>query len=255
MKKRWELVSDRKPDNLEEIKRTLLGNRGIKNQKEFFTPLKPSDLIVQSAKYFSDLDQDQLNRAVSRIKTAIQKGEKMIVWGAYEVDGICATAVLWQTLYGLGAKALPHIPDRFEEGYGLGAAAIKKRGGEGCRLIITVDSGITAVAEAALIKELGADLIITDHHLKPRKLPKAHAIVHTTALFGTGIAWLLASKLLTNNYELLTNSLDLVAIATVADLQPLLGANRSLVKTGFEVLNRLERPGLLAPAEIAAPKP
>ena len=71
MKKRWELVSDRKPDNLEEIKRTLLGNRGIKNQEEFFTPPKPSDLIAQSAKYFSDLDQDQLNRAVSRIKTAI----------------------------------------------------------------------------------------------------------------------------------------------------------------------------------------
>ena len=254
MEKRWELVSDRKPDNLEEIKRTLLGNRGIKNQEEFFTPPKPSDLIAQSAKYFSDLDQDQLNRAVSRIKTAIQKGEKIIVWGDYDVDGICATAVLWQTLYGLGAKALPHIPDRFEEGYGLGAAAIKKLVGEGCRLIITVDSGITAGAEADLIKELGADLIITDHHLKPRKLPKAYAIVHTTALCGTGIAWLLASQLPPKPYSL-DPSLDLVAIATVADLQPLLGANRSLVRSGFEVLNRLERPGLLALAEIAGLKP
>src|SRR3990172_7422164 len=254
MKKRWELVSDRKPDNLEEIKRTLLGNRGIKNQEEFFTPPKPSDLIAQSAKYFSDLDQDQLNRAVSRIKTAIQKGEKIIVWGDYDVDGICATAVLWQTLYGLGAKALPHITDRFEEGYGLGAAAIKKLVGEGCRLIITVDSGITAGAEADLIKELGADLIITDHHLKPRKLPKAYAIVHTTALCGTGIAWLLASQLPPKPYSL-DPSLDLVAIATVADLQPLLGANRSLVRSGFEVLNRLERPGLLALAEIAGLKP
>src|SRR3989344_3701016 len=253
MKKRWELVSDRKPDNREEIKRTLLGNRGIKNQEEFFTPPKPSDLIAQSAKYFSDLDQDQLNRAVSRIKTAIQKGEKIIVWGDYDVDGICATAVLWQTLYGLGAKALPHIPDRFEEGYGLGAAAIKKLVGEGCRLIITVDSGITAGAEANLIKELGADLIITDHHLKPRKLPKAYAIVHTTALCGTGIAWLLASQLPPQPYSL-DPSLDLVAIATVADLQPLLGANRSLVRSGFEVLNRLERPGLLALAEIAGLK-
>ena len=75
MKKRWELISNRRPDNLEEIKRTLLGNREIKNREEFFTPPKPSDLIAQSAKYFSDLDQDQLNRAVSRIKTAIQKGE------------------------------------------------------------------------------------------------------------------------------------------------------------------------------------
>jgi len=254
MEKRWELISPGKPDNRDEIRRILLGNREIKNQEEFFTPPKPSDLIAQSAKYFSDLDQDQLNRAVSRIKTAIQKEEKIIVWGDYDVDGICATAVLWQALYGLGAKALPHIPDRFEEGYGLGAATIKKLVGEGCRLIITVDSGITAVSEAGLIKELGADLIITDHHLKPRKLPKAYAIVHTTALCGTGIAWLLASQLPPKPYSL-DPSLDLVAIATVADLQPLLGANRSLVRSGFEVLNRLERPGLLALAEIAGLKP
>src|SRR3972149_5402571 len=264
MKKRWELVSDRKPDNLEEIKRTLLGHRGIKNQEEFFPPPKPSDLIAQSAKYFSDLDQDQLNRAVSRVKTAIQKGEKIIVWGDYDVDGICATAVLWQALYGLGAKALPHIPDRFEEGYGLGAATIKKLVGEGCRLIITVDSGITAVAEANLIKELGADLIITDHHLKPRKLPKAHAIVHTTALCGTGIAWLLARSLqqTANGKQpdrlavsgMPYAGLDLVAIATIADLQPLLRANRALVTAGFEVLNRRERPGLAALARVAGLK-
>jgi single-stranded-DNA-specific exonuclease len=120
-------------------------------------------------------------------------------------------------------------------------------------LIITVDSGITAVEEADLIRELGADLIITDHHLKPNKLPEAYAIVHTTALCGTGISWLLASNL--SNPSNLSNSLDLVAIATVADLQPLLGVNRSLVKEGFKVLNKLDRPGLAALVEVAGLKP
>src|SRR3990170_6263830 len=264
MKKRWEFLNKSEVRSQESLVETLLKNRNITDRESFFNPPNPSDLVTQLPSYLPDLDQEQLQKATERIKIAIEKREKIIVWGDYDVDGICATAVLWQTLYGLGAKVLPHIPDRFEEGYGLGSEKIKKLAEEGCRLIITVDSGITAVAEANLIKELGADLIITDHHLKPRKLPKAHAIVHTTALCGTGIAWLLASQLSTSEVarsgdsravQLLTNSLDLVAIATVADLQPLLGANRSLVKTAFEVLNKLERPGLLALAEIAGLKP
>uniref|UniRef100_A0A832DUT4 Single-stranded-DNA-specific exonuclease RecJ n=1 Tax=candidate division WWE3 bacterium TaxID=2053526 RepID=A0A832DUT4_UNCKA len=267
MQKRWEVLSKSAAGRnaaeggangrtllQESVVETLLRNRNITDRESFFHPLSANQLIRQSANYFSDLDQDQLDRAVSRIKTAIQKGEKTIVWGDYDVDGICATAVLWQTLHGLGAKVLPHIPDRFEEGYGLGAERIKKLVEGGCRLIITVDSGITAVEEADLIQELGVDLIITDHHLQPKKLPEAYAIVHTTALCGTGIAWLLSSKLVTGNLEPET-SLDLVAIATIADLQPLLGANRALVKRGFEVLNELQRPGLAALVEAAGLKP
>jgi single-stranded-DNA-specific exonuclease len=252
MEKRWETTIRRQPGSPDQIVKVLLGNRGIKDQKEFFDPPPPSDLINQ-ARYFPDLDQKQLQRAVSRIKTAIQKEERIIVWGDYDVDGICATAVLWQALNGLGAKVLPHIPDRFEEGYGLGSAAIKKLVGEGCRLFITVDSGITAVEEADFIRKLGVDLIITDHHLPPRKLPAAAAIVHTTALCGTGIAWLLASQLVPPSS--LNQGLDLVAVATVADLQPLLEANRSLTKTGFAILNKLERPGLAALAAVAGLKP
>jgi len=266
MIKRWEVLnksevisqeetrSARLAANAASIVETLLKNRNITDRESFFNPPSASQLTNQSANYFPDLDQEQLQKAVERIKTAIEKREKIIVWGDYDVDGICAAAVLWQTLHGLGANVLPHIPDRFEEGYGLGSERIKKLVEEGCQLIITVDSGITAVEEADFIQELGADLIITDHHLKPDKLPEAYAIIHTTALCGTGIAWLLASKLSPKPHTL-DPSLDLVAIATIADLQPLLGANRALARTGFEVLNKLERPGLSALADIAGLKP
>jgi len=264
MKKRWEFLNKSEVRSQESLVETLLKNRNITDRESFFNPPNPSDLVTQLPSYLPDLDQEQLQKATERIKIAIEKREKIIVWGDYDVDGICATAVLWQTLYGLGAKVLPHIPDRFEEGYGLGSEKIKKLAEEGCRLIITVDSGITAVEEADLIKELGVDLIITDHHLKPRKLPKAHAIVHTTALCGTGIAWLLARSLqqTANGKQpdrlavsgMPYAGLDLVAIATIADLQPLLGANRALVTAGFEVLNRRERPGLAALAQVAGLK-
>lgn len=253
MERSWEIIEKSKVRSLESLVEILLKNREIKDRDNFFDPPSANQLINQLTDYFPDLDPKQLQLAVERIKRAISSREKIIVWGDYDVDGVCATAVLWQTLYSLGADVLPHIPDRFEEGYGLNTEMIKKLAKEGCRLIVTVDSGITAVEEAELARKLGVDLIITDHHLKPDKLPPAAAIVHTTELCGTGIAWLLASKLVTNNQSL-TTSLDLVAIATVADLQPLLGANRALVKAGFEVLNKRERPGLAALEEIAGLK-
>ncbi|MEX0587255.1 MAG: single-stranded-DNA-specific exonuclease RecJ [Patescibacteria group bacterium] len=251
IEKRWELINEQRVESREQLVEILLENRGIKDPEDFFNPPSPNELINQLDNFFPDLDKGQLDQAVSRIQAAIENKEKIIVWGDYDVDGVCAAAVLWQTIYGLGANALPHIPDRFQEGYGLNAAGIKKLSAEGCRLIVTVDSGITAVEEAELARELGMDLIITDHHLKPEKLPAAAAIVHTTALCGTGIAWLLASHLSKQPENQITKQLDLVAIATIADLQPLLGANRALVKAGFEVLNRRERPGLAALAEVA----
>lgn len=254
MQKRWVMASDSIAESNSRIREVLLNNRGIKEQKDFFSPPEPTDLINRLPVYFPDLDLKQLAKAIGRIRKAISSGEKITVWGDYDVDGVCATAVLWQTLHGLGADVLPYIPDRFKEGYGLNSAAIERLARDGRSLIITVDSGITAREESEAAKKAGVDLIITDHHLLPKILPKAFAIVHTTELCGTGVAWLLASKLSPKPYSL-DPSLDLVAIATVADLQPLLGANRSLVRTGFEVLNKLERPGLAALAEIAGLKP
>lgn len=254
MQKRWVVASEEIAESRANIREVLLNNRGIKERDEFFSPPEPVGLLDRLPAYFPDLDLKQLAKATERIRKAISSGEKITVWGDYDVDGICATAVLWQTLHGLGADVLPHIPDRFKEGYGLNSMGIEKLAREGRSLIITVDSGITAREEAAAAKKAGVDLIITDHHLKPKLLPEAFAIVHTTELCGTGIAWLLSSQIETNSLKLETG-LDLVAIATVADLQPLLGVNRALVKRGFEVLTALKRPGLAALAEAAGLKP
>src|SRR4030065_639633 len=151
MKKRWEVTSDQEPENSDQLIEVLLKNRGITDANRFFNPPAPRELLTGTKSFFPDLKTDQLNKAVKRIRSAIENKEKIVVWGDYDVDGVCATAVLWQTLYGLGAKVLPHIPDRFEEGYGLGSERIKKLVEEGCRLLITVDSGITAVEEADLV--------------------------------------------------------------------------------------------------------
>ncbi|MDP1710322.1 MAG: DHH family phosphoesterase, partial [candidate division WWE3 bacterium] len=195
MQKRWEVVSERVPENGKQVREILLKNRKIQNPREFFSPPEPSYLVSQLPVQFPDLDLRQLERAADRIKKAITAGEKITVWGDYDVDGVCATAVLWQTLHGLGADVLPYIPDRFKEGYGLNSSGIQRLAQDGRSLIITVDSGITAQEEAQTAKKAGVDLIITDHHLKPKLLPETFAIVHTTQLCGTGVAWLLASHL------------------------------------------------------------
>lgn len=254
MEKRWEILDKASVTDPQSIVEVLLKNRNIREPKIFFDPPPPDRLRSKLADYLSDLDSDQLDRAAKRIRAAIAAKEKITIWGDYDVDGVSATALLWQMLHRLGADVLPYIPDRFGEGYGLNTKGIQKLKEEGTTLIITVDSGITAVEEAELSRSIGVDLIITDHHLKPKKLPPAFAIVQTTFLCGTGVAWLLASRL-TDRLEDLAAALDLVAIATIADLQPVLGANRSLVKYGFEVLNRLSRPGIAALAEIAGLKP
>ncbi len=254
MEKRWEILDKSIVTSGESIVKVLLKNRGINDPGIFFSPPSPERLVSKLADYLPDLDLKQLSRAVKRIQDAIEAKEKITIWGDYDVDGVSATALMWQILHRLGANVLPYIPDRFGEGYGLNTEGIRKLMEEGSKLIITVDSGITAVEEAEFSRSIGVDLIITDHHLKPKKLPPAFAIVQTTLLCGTGVAWLLASQL-TDRQEDLSATLDLVAIATIADLQPVLGVNRSLVKYGFEVLNLLQRPGITALVEVAGLKP
>ncbi|OGM05821.1 single-stranded-DNA-specific exonuclease RecJ, partial [Candidatus Woesebacteria bacterium GWB1_43_5] len=174
-------------------------------------------------------------------------------YGDYDADGICATAVLWEALYALGADITPYIPERFSEGYGLNAKSVQslKLKTKNLKLIITVDNGIVANEGVKTAKRLGIDVIITDHHQKsnpPAVGPKAHSIIHTTATSGSGLAWFLARELGKNG------GLELVAIGTIADQVPLLGVNRSLVKWGIEELNGTQRSGLLALFEEAAVK-
>jgi len=234
----------------EEIIKALLANRGLKTKKEieeFLNPKKPEELTPKDV----GIDSAQIKKATQRIKKAIKNGEKIIVYGDYDTDGICGTAILWETLHHLKANVLPFIPLR-EEGYGLKMERIEKLAQEGVKLIITVDQGIVAYSQVAHAQKLGVDVIITDHHVLGEKKPKALAIIHTVRLCGASVAWFLvrALKKAIEGEEIKTG-LDLVTLATIADMVPLVGPNRSLVKYGLKQLHQTKRPGLLALFDFA----
>jgi single-stranded-DNA-specific exonuclease len=260
---RWRILSSPKsktPKNrLQEIIKILLKNRGLKTkkeQKEFFHPQKPSSLSAKDI----GLSPANLKKALTRIKKAIKNQEKIIIFGDFDADGICATAILWEALFTNNKNSLPFIPDRLKEGYGLSEKAIKTLLSTKPytldpkpSLIITVDSGITANRAVEFARQKKIDVIISDHHEKPRQLPKAHAIVHTTSLSGAGIAWFLGKTL--NPKPKTANPLELAAIGTIADIMSLLGPNRSLVKYGLESLKKTKRIGLQELIQEAALDP
>jgi single-stranded-DNA-specific exonuclease len=252
--KKWQLEYKPKTLNLklqnEDIVKILLENRGIKTKKERDNFLNPdlSDVTPQSV----NINDQQLKKALIRIQTAIKEKQAIIVFGDYDVDGICASAILWETLNSLGANVMPYIPSRFEEGYGLSEKGIVNLKSQipNPKLIITVDNGIVANDAVDVANKNGIDVIITDHHVPAEKLPNALAIVHTTALCGAGVAWLLAQQLKTENLkpkiDKTENHLELVVLATIADLVPLTNSNRILVYFGLQKLRQTKRPGLLA---------
>jgi single-stranded-DNA-specific exonuclease len=186
---------------------------------------------------------------VEQVLGAIEAGRRITVHGDFDVDGVSATALLVGALRELGADCDWLIPDRMADGYGLSEGNVRKLAERGTEMIITVDCGVTAVAEVALAKELGMEVIVTDHHQGGDELPDC-PILHPALdgypfaeLCGTGVAWKLASALRKESAE---RDLDLVALATVADVVPLVGENRSLVKRGLEEVRRAQRPGMRA---------
>lgn len=235
--------------SIDEVVEILLENRGIKTKKEkeiFFNP-KISDITPDSL----GVSIKDLKKAVARIKKATDDKEQIVVYGDYDVDGICASAILWETLSELGAKVLPYIPHRVNEGYGLSIKGIQnlKFKIENVKLIITVDNGIVAKEAVEFANKEGIDVIITDHHTVDKEKPKALAIVHTTKLCGAGVSWLLSQQFKTQDPEFRIeedNHLELVAIATIADMVPVIGANRALLKVGLKKLRVTKRIGLLA---------
>lgn len=244
--KKWDIVGKLKTNKekieTEEIIQLLLENRGITDAKEieeFLTP-KLESVTIDAV----GIDKKELKKAVSRIQTAIEKQEQIVVYGDYDVDGICGSAILWEALHGLGAKVTPYIPHRMEEGYGLSIAGIEnlKEKFADITLIITVDNGIVANEAVDFANKNGIDVIISDHHVPAEKLPNAFAIVHTTKLCGTAVGFLLSKEFGSKNDD----HLELVALATIADLVPLLSSNRTLTKFGIEKLHQTKRPGLLA---------
>lgn len=246
----------KKEPEIKEIASLLLKNRGIKTQKEekeFFNPVDPLKLSLREL----EIKEAEVKKAIQRIKKAVKSKEKVIVYGDYDADGICGTAVLWEALYSLHLNVLPYIPERFSEGYGLNIESIKKLKKENpdLSLIITVDHGIVGDKKIDVARELGIDVIISDHHQPGKIKPKAYAIVHTLKIGGAGVAWILAreiAKRIKQKKIKPETSLELVAIGTISDQIPLLGPNRSFVKYGLEKLNKTKRVGLISLFEEAS---
>lgn len=232
---KWKVFPKKSEDLIEQ----LLINRGIKNdkEKEFFFDPKLS--------YFQkDLDIPGIEKATKRIFQAIEKNELIVVFGDYDVDGVCASAILYKALTTLGAKILPYIPHREKEGYGLSKTGLEFAKDSGAAVVITVDNGIVAINQAKFAKELGLDLIITDHHIPLGEKPEAYAIVHSTKMCGAAVAWCLVKNIIKK--DLLKELLQFVAIATICDLIPLIGLGRAFVVEGLRVLNTTTNLGLLS---------
>ena len=198
-----------------------------------------------------------MDRAVERIRAAIDGGELICVYGDYDVDGITATCLLTEALTWLGGQVVSYIPDRTEEGYGLNIGAVSRLGEQGVKLIVTVDCGITAVNEVEFARSLGVDVVVTDHHHCKDKLPAAVAVVDPRRedctypfpeLAGVGVALKVAQALVPpqDREKVFLRFGELAAIGTVADVMRLTDENRSLVRMGLEQLQRTRRPGLRA---------
>ena len=228
----------------------ILTARGITDPAEALTLLAGEEELSDPA-LLTDMDA-----ACQRIWQAIDNGETIVVFGDYDVDGVTATALLYQHLKGMGATVKCMLPSREGDGYGLSRNAIQSIHDKGYQLIVTVDNGISAVEEAEFAAELGIDLIITDHHLPPETLPKAVAVVDPRrlddtspfkGLCGAGVAFKLCAALDgCPPEEMLDYCGDLAAVGTVADVMPLTGENRTLVKSGLRQLQNTDRPGLEA---------
>ncbi|HHW13524.1 MAG TPA: single-stranded-DNA-specific exonuclease RecJ, partial [Firmicutes bacterium] len=204
-----------------------------------------------------------MEQAVRRIEAAFAAGERIRVYGDYDVDGLSATALLVEYLQSRGARVDFRLPSRFEEGYGLSLAAVEEAAADGVRLLLTVDCGITAAAEVARAAELGVEVIVTDHHEPPAELPRAVAVLNPKQpgcpypfkeLAGVGVAFKLVEALAGVAQESVQDRLgpllDLVALGTVADVVPLLGENRLHARWGLERLRSSPRPGLAALLQV-----
>jgi single-stranded-DNA-specific exonuclease len=252
VKTNWNIVSKEKRDKLtaNEVVEILLEQRGIKTKdqkEEFFNPIHPYKFSLDKLK----ISEKEVVKATTRLKTALNNKEQVYIYGDYDADGVCATALLWQSLYQLGFKVLPYIPERFSEGYGINTKSVKalKVKDPDLKLIITVDNGIVAQKDILEIKKYGIDVIVTDHHDKGGGKKVALATVHTTEICGSALAWVFVREvyksLKVNGETFLGKQLDLVSIGTIADQVPLTPFNRSFAKHGLEALNKTTRVGLL----------
>lgn len=248
---------DQTLDDYPPIMRQLLFNRGFHTREEAYRYL-----VAETPPGTDPHAMLGIPQAVDRIQYAIQHQEPIAIYGDYDADGVTATALLVQFLENLGANVREYIPNRFDEGYGLNLEALAALKDEGIKLVVTVDCGIRSPAEAAYAYNIGLDLIISDHHHPGPDLPKALAVINPKQsldrypekdLAGVGLAYKLAAGIVAameSQKDQLPahlraeSFLDLVAIGTVADLAPLVGENRSLVRQGMKTLQQPQRQGI-----------
>jgi single-stranded-DNA-specific exonuclease len=235
----------------------LLHNRGITDSTQAKAFLNIEESLQGDPFLLPDME-----KAIGRLYHALLVGESIAIYGDFDADGICGTALLTQGLSSLGGRTTPYIPHRLNEGYGLNIVSLESLRQQGITLVITVDCGIGDIHEVAHAQRKGLDIIITDHHSLTHILPSALAIINPKRessaypfyqLAGVGVAFKLLQALFQTlgRKEPLDKFLDIVALGTVADMVPLVGENRYLVKRGLEALSKTQRLGLQEMAHIA----
>ncbi|HMD87631.1 MAG TPA: single-stranded-DNA-specific exonuclease RecJ [Anaerolineaceae bacterium] len=263
IKKRWLIAKpipaeiDEKLNDYSPVLRKLLFNRGISNSEQAETYLNAYGTV------YDPFELSGMEAAIDRIALAIRTTEPIAVYGDYDVDGVTATAVLVQVISRLGGNVREYIPNRFHEGYGVNKEALKTLCEAGVKLVVTVDCGIRSPEEADYCKKIGLDLIISDHHDPLNGLPDAISVICPKQdndkypdknLAGVGLAFKIAEAYL-KKYPSdgihAEDWLDLVAVGTVADIVPMTGENRSLVRAGLKELRAGMRQGLISLAGVA----
>lgn len=259
-KTRWQLVEAEESQvrelagklEIHPLTARLLINRGVSDPEQARRFLQ-----VDLSGIYSPFLMDGIQEAVDRIRAALDQREKILIYGDYDVDGVSSTTLLMKMFQGLEADVDYYIPNRFTEGYGLNENALRRAKEAGVQLMISVDTGISAVKEAKIARQLGLDLIITDHHEPPAVLPEGVAVINPKKpgcsypcklLAGVGVAFKLAHALLGRVPE---EVLDLAALGTIADLVPLMDENRVIAALGLKEINRRRNIGLSALMDVA----
>ena len=259
---RWLLPTEPDPALVERLQEELhlpraicrlLALRGYSVPDDAKTYLRPRLDQLHEPNCLTDLD-----RAVERITRALRESETILVHGDYDVDGMCSTTLLVRAIRALGGNVIPFIPRRLEDGYDLTDAGVRAAKANGAKLVITCDCGTSAHGPISTLQASGIDVIVTDHHLPGGPLPPAYAVLNPNrpdctssdkGLAGVGVAFKLALSLtrsLGGNENIVYKMLDLVALATIADIAPLVGENRVFVRYGLRLLNEADRPGIRA---------